>query len=411
MKSILLVFSVIVISLESFSFVLTQYNLFLVNNTPRIYNKNFDESSISSWRTEQEVWGSWHKKNSYANHDSKCFSTKYISNSIGARDIDPLNFTVHNSEIFNVALVGDSFAEGFGVNHGQRVGDILSKNSGLKIHNYGSVDFGPLQYYLIYKKLIKSTQHDGVLIFLFPNNDFTDNDYSFWQSTGLTNLNNNKERWRPYYKKLTNNSYDYFYPKNAVKRDHFGPTVGEDNLSLTQVYSSTDFLTSFKVFLIDHFYFSNALRTLETIFISKKINDAHNRTATPKALPYSGYFDSTIDQQEALLYYLNLLILEIGSKPVVIFSIPTIEDLHRIQSNSRSNLYWWKKLNSIKTKYSNVKFIDFADFISDDPTKIFHTCDGHWNADGNRLAAEVLLLQSNFQKLDKLGNSRKSDHK
>jgi hypothetical protein len=410
MKSFFLVFSVLVISLESFSFVLTKYNFFLVNNTPRIYNRTFDESSISSWRTEQDVWGSWHKKNSYATHESKCFSTKYISNSIGARDIDSLDFT-YNSKIFNVALIGDSFAEGFGVNHGDRVGDILSKDSGLKINNYGSVDFGPLQYYLIYKNLIKSTPHDGVLIFLFPNNDFTDNDYSFWQSTGLTNLNNNKERWRPYYKKLANNSYDYFYPKNAAKRDHFGPTVDEDNLSISQVYSYTDFITSFKVFLIDHFYFSNALRTLETIFISNKINEAHKKPTALKANYYSGYYDSTIDQQKALLYYLNLLLLEIGSKPVIIFSIPTVEDLKRTQSSSRMNLYWWKKLNLINTMYSNVSFVDFADFITDDPTKLFHICDGHWNVNGNLLAAEVLLLKSNFLKLDHLGNPRKSNHK
>lgn len=398
MKSLFFVATLSLVSFEFFSFLLTKFDFFLINQTPAAYVENFDESSITAWRTEQEIWGSWHNKNSFARHDSKCFSTTYFSNAIGSRDLKMIANSYVEQNNFKLPLLGDSFAEGFGVNHGDRAGDIIGKNAKYEVLNYGSVDFGPLQYYLIYKNLVKPTLHDGVLLFLFPNNDFTDNDYSFWQNTGLTYINNRRERWRPYYKKLSNGSYEYFYPSNAVKRDNWEPTAKQDIANISPVNSFSNHLTSFKAFLIDHFYFSNAIRTLETILLSKRIRETQIPTVHNKTQPYSGYYDATLDQQKAAIHYLEMLIQEVGSKPITIFAIPTLEDLNRIKTTNRSNLYWWKRLDEIKRIHSNVNFIDFADYINGSPEELFHTCDGHWNINGNKLAAEVILLKSNFQK-------------
>jgi hypothetical protein len=114
-------------------------------------------------------------------HRSTCFDVRYDSNAIGARD-SAFERSKPNEQT-RFLLIGDSFAEGFGVNFEDMVQTQLEKLINLEIYNFGSDGyFGPLQYYLIYKDLAKQFEHDGVILFLLPANDFTDNDYALWKN-------------------------------------------------------------------------------------------------------------------------------------------------------------------------------------------------------------------------------------
>ena len=57
--------------------------------------------------------GTWHKSNYSTIHKKKCFSVSYSSNEIGARDSSFKDIKILDNNIF---LIGDSFAEGYGVN-------------------------------------------------------------------------------------------------------------------------------------------------------------------------------------------------------------------------------------------------------------------------------------------------------
>ena len=111
MKNALLALLVSLVSLELFSVAATQANLLLFNDYPEIYQPRF---SGNKWRTMKDPWGSWHKANTTDRHQSTCFDVRYASNAIGARDTEFEHVKPGGQTRY--VLIGDSFAEGFGVN-------------------------------------------------------------------------------------------------------------------------------------------------------------------------------------------------------------------------------------------------------------------------------------------------------
>ena len=62
------------------------------------------------------------------------------------------------------------------------------------ILNFGaSGNFGPVQYWLLYEKFAKKFNHNTVIIYFLPDNDFGENDYTNWKGS---------KRYRPYYLSL-----------------------------------------------------------------------------------------------------------------------------------------------------------------------------------------------------------------
>lgn len=141
---------VTLLSLEIFSFGLTKANVFLVNETPRAY---MDAGDGSRWRIENSDWGAWHKNNSSDKYSKPCFSVNYKSNEVGARDS---SFNSQKSGRKQYLLIGDSFAEGEGINKTDTAEYLIEKILNIDVLNFGtSGNFGPLQYALIYDKLAK----------------------------------------------------------------------------------------------------------------------------------------------------------------------------------------------------------------------------------------------------------------
>ena len=201
MKNAVLAVLVSLITLEVFSFAATEANLLMFNDFPSIYRQRY---SGEDWRTQRDPWGAWHKANASDRHNSRCFDVRYRSNEVGARDT-PFEQAKHDGKIRYV-LIGDSFAEGFGVEFEDTAQAQLEKLLNINIYNFGSDGyFGPVQYYLMYKNLASQFQHDGVILFFLPANDFTDNDYSLWKDYHPT-------WYRPYYKRTGSDQYDIFYP-------------------------------------------------------------------------------------------------------------------------------------------------------------------------------------------------------
>ncbi len=355
MKNILLLIIVSLASLELFSFVATEGNFLLFNDVPEVYRQRYPGVS---WRTQKDPWGAWHRANASDRHRSNCFDVRYRSNEVGARDT-PFSRAKEGSKIRYI-LLGDSFAEGWGVDIQNTAQAKIEKILGIDVYNFGSDGyFGPVQYYLIYKDLASQYQHDGVILFFLPANDFTDNDYSLWK-------NFYPDWYRPYYKKRGDGQYDIFYPDHAVPMEHYEDETHEGIV---------------KRFLIRYTFAANTLRTIKYLFSSDSI----------QKVGYSGYYDGTQEEQEAAIYFLEKIVTEAKAKKVMILVIPSREDLAQIHSGRPyKDQYWYKKLRSLEAANSNVDVIDMAPKMPSDYMKFFQPCDNHWNELGNMEAAKII---------------------
>ena len=362
MKNVLLVILVSLFSLELFSFVATRANLLLFNDFPKAYRLRY---SGDDWRTQKEPWGAWHRANATDRHQSRCFDVNYHSNEIGARDTSFSHTKVGPQTRY--ILLGDSFAEGYGVNFDDTAQAKLEKLLGVDVYNFGSAGyFGPVQYYLIYKDLASQYQHDGVVLFFLPANDFTDNDYSLWKNFHPT-------WYRPYYKKRRDGQYDIFYPDQAIPTDHY-----QDEVELGVV----------KRFLIRYTFTANTLRTIKYLFARSPL----------EKLGYSGYYDASPGEQEAAIYFIKKIVADAKPRRVTILVIPDREDMVRIRSGrSYQDQYWFRELHSLKMENSNLDVIDMADKMPSDYNKLFLSCDSHWNELGNLEAAKILAAQYRVQ--------------
>lgn len=361
MKNALLALLVSLVSLEVFSFVAARANLLLFNNYPEIYQSRF---SGNSWRTQKDPWGSWHKPNATDRHQSTCFDVRYASNAIGARDT-AFERAKPDGQMRYV-LIGDSFAEGYGVNAENIAQTQLEKLAGVDIYNFGSAGyFGPIQYYLIYKDLAKQFEHDGVVLFFLPANDFTDNDYELWKQF-------HPSWYRPYYKKLNNGRYDIFYPDMAVPSEQYAENVEGNTVKKFLIRN-----------LMRYTFTVNTLRTIKYLLARNPL----------EKLGYSGYFDATPEQQGAALYFVEKLVQEAAPRRVTILVIPNREDMDRIRSGkSYKDQYWFKKLISMATS-TEIEMIDMADYMPEDYASLFLPCDNHWNALGNLAAAQLVAAK------------------
>ena len=220
-------------------------------------------------------------------------------------------------------------AEGYGVSYNKRFEYNLEKKFNSNILNFSSsFDLGPVQYYLIYKNFYQNYDHDTLIISFFPQNDFTDNDYS------ETKWKNNK-RWRPYYKKHLND-YHIFIPDNAIKNSLIQSTI--------------------KKILTENFYLSNTIRSLK-LEILKRFSKTNN---------YSGYYDSSIEQQKASIFFIRKILKLAKDKKIILISIPSVSDINKKNNTNKNNIYWTKKFKNLQTKNSNFKFLNLINFLPPD---------------------------------------------
>ena len=362
MRNVLLLILISLFSLELFSFVGTQASLLLFNDYPTAYRQHY---SGVNWRTQKDPWGSWHRSNATDRHRSSCFDVSYRSNEIGARDTS-FSLTKSGPQTRYI-LLGDLFAEGYGVNFEDTAQAQLEKLLGIDVYNFGSDGyFGPVQYYLIYKDLASQYQHDGVILFFLPANDFTDNDYSLWKDFHPT-------WYRPYYKKRSDGQYDVYYSDQEIPAEHY-----QDEAEL-------GFL---KRILVRYTFTANTLRTIKYLFGRSPIEKPG----------YSGYFDATPEEQEAAIYFIKKIVVDAKPRRVMILVIPNCEDMIRIRSGlSYQDQYWFRELRSLKLEHSNVDVIDMADKMPSDYNKLFLSCDNHWNELGNLEAAKFIAAQYRVQ--------------
>ena len=342
---------VLLISFELISYVIYKIKILEISHKPKIY-LNKDEISNDEWWIEENLWGSWHIDNSKTRQIRSCYDATYISNEVGARDS---SFSTNTSN--DVILIGDSFAEGYGVNLIDTSQKYIEKLTGLNVLNFGvSNNTGIVQYYEIYKNFAKNYKHNKLIIFFLPSNDFGENDYNNWRGS---------KRYRPYYKVTENNNYEIFIPKNAVK-NHKSKTK------------------KIKKLFKDFFWTSGLFINLNYNYKIYRAKKKYGKDT------FSGYFDTKLDQQKAAIYFIKKMIKEANIDTYLV-SIPRLQDFDAFnQGENLDDVYWIKSLNDISKNNKNFTFIDLIKYPISNLNDLYLKCDGHWTPKGNKWAAEII---------------------
>jgi hypothetical protein len=364
LKAILINFILLILLLEGGSFLYFTLGLGASNYRPSYVSNAHDTEE--EWMTEYNPWGAWHKINGRGFKERRCFSVNLIANSYGARDIE----RKVQSPKSRVIVLGDSFAEGYGVDQSERFSEKLAKKTNREFLNFGaSGNFGPLQYAILYEKLASKFDHDAVLIAVLPDNDFTDNDPDVWRKADKVSF---ERRYRPYWQKNeATNDFSYYYP---VKKPNHELTFAD--------YRSNNQSRSISL--------KNRLQRLTWTYGLYREIRYFTRRSTLEAGVYSGYFDYNDDQLASTLFYLKKIKDEAGNKPVTFFTIPRLSDLQRLKDQTSSMVQKMQKF----ADETGLTYIDLAPEMQNsapDIRDLFLACDGHWSPKGHSVAAEILF--------------------
>jgi len=311
------------------------------------------------WLTEDEPWGAWHFPNASSRQHKACFSVALQSNSAGMRDRE----RVLDGGPHRTIVLGDSFAEGLGVEANERVSDLLAQKSGREFLNFGAeYDMGPLQYQILYDQLASRFTHDQVLILFLPDNDFTDNDADYWRRTRPDFY----ERHRPYYQAAEPDGYRAFYPVPKPPdgyRDWFSvPPVGLRAQSANFMRRNSWSVTLYRYLSLQGYHRGD----------------------------YSGYLDYTEDQLKAVQWSLTKIKELAGDRRVTVAVIPRLRDFQRVAASGDH------RLSEALDRFGQAHGIEVVDLMQLMPvveprTETYYLpCEGHWSAAGNRIAADAL---------------------
>lgn len=340
MKKIFSFIIIFFIFFEFVSIIFTNLELFIFNEKPKYsYEKKF----LHDWIEKDEDGIIWHKKNYKTRHITRCFDVEYVTNNIGARDY---NDYFKSDIVSSIMLIGDSFAEGPGVNIDKIFAKILEKEIGKKVLNFGNSGTNPKTQLTRYLKYNKDYNFDELIYFFLPYNDYSS-----------PNVARNKKK--------------EIEPVNNSDLINFGILK----------YRIVDFLARF----------TYSYNFIKSVAYSININFDYGYENL-------SYF---YDNKKDIDYTFEFLEKIITSKKVSTFVviIPTIYDINNFQKNqiNYKEFYWYKKLVNL-LDINNSTLIDLMDYVEFDKKALyFHSCDGHWSEYGNFFAAKIFL--ENYSKI------------
>lgn len=136
----------------------------------------------SEWlRDDHPDFGVWHLADAETTHVKTCTEATYTSNSHGMRDRPR---TLEKTKP-RVAVLGDSFTEGFLVDDDQTFSAVLEDQvfkGQAEFLNFGtSGSFGTTQEWLLYEHLARDFDPDVVIVAFLNENDLYDNSLWYWE--------------------------------------------------------------------------------------------------------------------------------------------------------------------------------------------------------------------------------------
>jgi hypothetical protein len=308
------------------------------------------------WDGDNQHYGVWHPPNAQAVQKSDCFQVVYRTNSVGARDVE----RTLDVKAPRVVVLGDSFAEGWGVPEGQRFSNRLAAASGLEHLNFAMAHFGPYQEVLVYRELVQRYAHSAVLATVVPVNDFVDLDYEAARRATAY-----EHRYRPYLVRDAGGGFR--------RLDYREPWLAHWLRRNTWIYAATDRLMGA---VRQRLFGTNGFGGYET------------------ALSVSHFYDFSAEQYALLEHSLELLAESARGRKLAIVLIPSQPDLERYERDGPDPLS--ARLAAFAER-SGARVVNLLPGLHaaarGTPEGFAHfqlACDYHWNAAAHDLAARLI---------------------
>lgn len=347
------------------SFVLLEAGLAWLSSTGRLKlpRPSYCLTNVWSrfWVDRNPFFGVWHEPHSTYTHVSPEWRLTYHANAWGMRDRERSKERPGPPSLARrrVVVLGDSFVEGWGVASEDRLSDRLEQATGLEHLNFGtSGSFGPTQYLMLYTHLAREFEHDAVILVLLPDNDFLDDDYDYGRIM-------HQGRYRPFF---VGKKPDYRLVYSPAQTPSLPSRLLEQGLlQLT--------------------YTGNLIKQFKSVA-------RHERSAVPA--DYAGYFDFSPAQWDRLEHVLREFRRAAPALPILVLTVPCDTDFRRAEKAGAPPLPG--KLAALCHSL-NMQYLDLFESLRDAPGG-WPTCylktDRHWNATGNRVAADAVLAQAEF---------------
>lgn len=287
----------------------------------------------STYFTEHDPWGVWHNPKVSVQHAKKCFDVTYSTNQYGARDEE---WEAVSSGVRLIAL-GDSFLEGIGVDKTQRLDDLIEQDLNLEILNFGSAgNMGPLQYEIIFRELAGTFDHDGVLVFLLPDNDFIDNYWAFWKQ----HQTKSETRYRPYYEPCGDGYCTTYKTSPPARR--------------TALYETKTFGEKSMAGKLAHLYWQFSWSSVFVAQIQHVLAPPYRVSAH-----YSGYMEQPDYTLDAVRQSLASIATMAGDKPVFLYVIPRPNDFATV-GRAPETVPVLAMLSALQADHANFMYLDLA---------------------------------------------------
>ena len=286
-------------------------------------------------------------------HRRACFEVTYRSNSYGTVDTE----RPRTADGPRAVVLGDSFAQGHGVDAADRFSNLLEAETGVSHMNFAIAGTGPTQQYQVYRHLAGRFAHDQVIISLLPDNDFRDDQPS-------------ADRYLPYWKG-TYPDYTLAFSLPDVSQSSRHPSRFDSSIKVHDVLTQISF-----------FY-----NVVDWVAGYRKLMSSRGR-----AVDFAGYFDFTDEEFLRLRYTLERLRQDAPNHRLTVVALPRYLDLIRFQE-AQTN-----PLGARLTETATTVGFTFVDLMPRMATEydgreraLFLGCDGHYSPIGHRAVADAIL--------------------
>lgn len=301
------------------------------------------------WADINPWFGVWHAPHSEFKHVSPEYNLIYHANAWGMRDKDR---DKRSNGRKRVAVLGDSFIEGWGVETESRMSDRLEAATGVEHMNFGtSGSFGPTQCLMLFAHLAKDFQPSSLIISILPDNDFLDDDFEYGKVMHATRI-------RPFF---VGSKPDY---KLIITQPQAGQTS-----------------KLFEQLLLQFTYTGNVIKHFKEL-------SRHRKTSLPS--DYAGYFDFTPAQWDRMEHVLEEFRKAAPTLPILVLTIPCDTDFQRADKLGTPPLPG--KILAVCSRL-NMRYLDLMPALRAAEggwQSCYYKTDRHWNAKGNEIAAKAV---------------------
>jgi hypothetical protein len=318
------------------------------------------------------VFGVWHLPNAHNRMIKPGINAAYSFNTIGARDFErPLHSTSPR-----IVLIGDSFAEGYGVDTCARFSNILEGDLNVPVLNFGTGGgFGSTQERLLYESMASRFDHAIVLLCLLPDNDFDDDDLEFGKKY-------TRDRYRP-----------YLVPKGDSETDfevqYFVPNIEESSWHPSNIGQRQRMVYYIEAICKTQSYAGSALalRANTGRWRGRRVPANSNIEVESR---YNSFSDEGLSIMVDNIYHI-LEVCESEQRKLVVVLIPTLRDILAYHQNPRCLLT--HKLEQYFAANPSFRILDLLPVFSGtvDFEELYFKYDPHWNERGHALAAKILI--------------------